>query len=162
MQVAGEVPYTFDQVMEGGGLFGALAITTEIGVINGLSTDVALGMASAALTFVAGVLMLCCPGDVCVRAGMPGVVRILTSMDIPSAGKNDIGVNAGQEKMFLEVGDTIGCYGQSVALVLADTFAHALAAAQAVVVNVTAKPAIITIQVSALKQDERLCICVCV
>jgi hypothetical protein len=46
VQVAGEVPYTFDQVMEGGGLFGALAITTEIGVINGLSTDVALGMAS--------------------------------------------------------------------------------------------------------------------
>ncbi len=79
---------------------------------------------------------------------MPGVVRILTSMDIPSAGINDIGVNAGQEKMFLEVGDTIGCYGQSVALVLADTFAHALAAAQAVAITVTPKPAIITIQVS--------------
>ena len=79
---------------------------------------------------------------------MPGVFRIITSMDIPSTGKNDIGANPGQEKMFLEVGDTIGCIGQSVALVLADTFAHALAAAQAVSISVTVKPAIITIAVS--------------
>ena len=71
-----------------------------------------------------------------VHAGMPGVVRVLTVADIPSTGKNDIGANAGQEKMFLEVGDTIGCVGQSVALVMADTFAHALAASRFVTITV--------------------------
>ncbi len=44
VQVAGEVPYTFDAVMEVGGLFGALATTSQIGIINGLSMDVAMGM----------------------------------------------------------------------------------------------------------------------
>jgi hypothetical protein len=37
--------------------------------------------------------------------------------------------------MFLEVGDSVGCVGQSLALVLADTFQHALAAARAVSVT---------------------------
>ncbi len=46
MQVAGEVPFVFDQALEIGGLFGSLANTTEIGVITGISTDVALGIAS--------------------------------------------------------------------------------------------------------------------
>ncbi len=48
MQVAGEVPFVFDQALEIGGLFGSLANTTEIGVITGISTDVALGMHAAA------------------------------------------------------------------------------------------------------------------
>ena len=40
--------------------------------------------------------------------------------------------------MFLAVGDSISCIGQSVALVLADTFQHALAASRAVVVSTSA------------------------
>ena len=69
---------------------------------------------------------------------MPGVSRILTAADIPAGGKNDIGAVPGQEKMFLVVGDSIACIGQSVALVLADTFEHALAASRAVVITAAA------------------------
>lgn len=73
-----------------------------------------------------------------VSTAMPGVSTILTAADIPAGGKNDIGANPGQEKMFLVVGDSIACIGQSVALVLADTFEHALAASRAVVITATA------------------------
>ena len=77
----------------------------------------------------------------CVRvaaAGMVGVVQILTVADIPAGGRNDVGAAPGQEKMFLAAGDTVTCVGQSVALVLADTFEHALAAARAVVISYSA------------------------
>ncbi len=81
-------------------------------------------------------------------AAMPGVATVLLASDIPAGGKNDIGANPGQEKMFLEVGDTIACIGQSVALVLADTFEHALAASRLVVVTASAPstPPIFTIE----------------
>jgi xanthine dehydrogenase molybdopterin-binding subunit B len=82
---------------------------------------------------------------------MPGVVRILTIADIPARGRNDIGVVPGQEKLFLGVGDEVGCVGQSVALVLADTFQHALTASRAVAVTYAAPSTapIFTIQVCA-------------
>ena len=69
---------------------------------------------------------------------MVGVVQILTVADIPAGGRNDVGAAPGQEKMFLAAGDTVTCVGQSVALVLADTFEHALAAARAVVISYSA------------------------
>ena len=57
-----------------------------------------------------------------------------------------------QEKMFLEVGDSVVCVGQSVALVLADTFQHALAAARAVNVTYSAPKTapVYTVAVSTL------------
>lgn len=72
--------------------------------------------------------------------------------DIPATGKNDIGANPGVEKMFLGVGDNIVCIGQSVALVLADTFEHALIASRAVVVTATPPTTgpIFTIQVLSI------------
>lgn len=122
-QVAGEAMYPFDEKQERDGLYGALAITmTSSGTITAI--------------------------DVSLAVGMPGVFRVLTVADIPKSGKNDIGANPGQEKMFLAVGDSIGCMGQSVALVLADTFAHALEASRAVAVAVAAPatPPIFTIK----------------
>jgi CO/xanthine dehydrogenase FAD-binding subunit len=112
-QVAGEALYTFDEKQERDGLYGALA-----------TTQVAAGTITAI--------------DTTAAAAVPGVVRILTVADIPAGGKNDIGPNPGQEKMFLAVGDDVGCIGQSVALVVADTFQHALEASRAVVITVSA------------------------
>ena len=73
--------------------------------------------------------------------------RVVTAMDIPRGGSNDIGSVPGQEKMFLEVGDSVGCIGQPVALVLADTYQHALDAARAVAVtcNAPTTPPVYTI-----------------
>ena len=89
---------------------------------------------------------------------MPGVVRVLTKTDIPASGTNNV---YGAEVLFLGVGDTVVCIGQSVALVLADTFQHALAASRAI--NVTysapASPPIITTQVCRVVHAA--CICVC-
>jgi len=122
-QVSGEAQYTFDEKQDRDGLYGALAITqVSAGVITEIDTSAA--------------------------AAMPGVFRVLTVADIPAGGKNDIGAVPGQEKMFLSVGDNIVCIGQSVALVLADTFEHALAASRAVVITASAPaaPPIFTIQ----------------
>lgn len=78
---------------------------------------------------------------------MPGVVRVLSCADIPKGGRNDIGSVPGQEKLFLDIGDSVAYVGQPVALVLADTFQHALMAAYAVTVAVSApaSPPIFTI-----------------
>ena len=99
-QTSGEAQYVFDTNLGRRGLQGALAVT-----------DVATGTITAI--------------DTTAAAAMPGVVRILTVADIPSTGSNDVGAQPGQEKLFLAVGDQVFAQGQSVALVLADTFRHA-------------------------------------
>ncbi len=86
---------------------------------------------------------------------MPGVVRILTKADIPASGTN---VVFGVETLFLGVGDAVLCIGQSVALVLADTFQNALAASRAIVVTYSTPttPPILTIQDAIAKNS--LCV----
>jgi len=54
-------------------------------------------------------------------------VKVLTATDI--VGQNDCGLIPGEEKLFLPIGATIGCIGQSLCLVVADTPAHAKYAA---------------------------------
>jgi xanthine dehydrogenase molybdopterin-binding subunit B len=144
-QCAGEALYTYDEKQDRDGFYGALAITSvALGTITAIDTSAALGMSRAPTLCTAVFSQLLFR---CVRAAMPGVVRVLTKADIPTKGSNTI---FGGETMFLGVGDAAICIGQSVALVLADTFQHAYAASLAVnVTYTTSTPPIVTISVCA-------------
>jgi xanthine dehydrogenase molybdopterin-binding subunit B len=93
---------------------------------------------------------------------MPGVVRIVTAPDLPASGKNWVGTFGSSEKLLLEAGDPVWYIGQSVAIVLADTFEHALAASRAVNVTYGTSPPtpIVSISVRCCAAcGSRWCLC---
>lgn len=112
-QTAGEAEYVSDVRMPTGGLYGAYAYTTQA-----TGTLVSLNLATA--------------------EAMPGVVRILTSTDIPDGGSNDVGLMPAvfgastTEYLFIPPGADVQCIGQPVALVLADSLPRAQLAAKTV------------------------------
>lgn len=110
-QTSGEAVYTFDVKPPADGLYGVFAYTTQAtGTLATLDTTDA--------------------------AAAPGVVAVLDATDV--VGKNDCGINPGEEQLFLPIGGTVGCIGQSLCLVVADTPAHATAAAKLVTSTYTA------------------------
>lgn len=110
MQTSGEAVYTYDLPIPYGGLHGAFAYTK---VATGTVDEIDISEAEA----------------------MPGVVKVLTIKDI--VGINDCGLMPGTEKLFLGAGDTVGCIGTRLALVVADTLVHAQAAAEVVYATYT-------------------------
>ncbi len=66
-------------------------------------------------------------------AAMPGVVRIITSRDVP--GERGTGLNVPDLPLFVAVGETTCCVGDFICMVVADTQFHARQAAAAVTVD---------------------------
>ncbi len=76
--------------------------------------------------------------DVTRAKGMPGVRQVLTSADIP--GINGFPDYSSEEPVLTAVGDTLRMLGAPIALVVADSEEHALAALQAVDMELEALP----------------------
>ncbi|XP_013406957.1 xanthine dehydrogenase isoform X2 [Lingula anatina] len=126
-QTAGEAMYILDQPAKPGQLYGAFVTSTE-------------GNAKIASI------------DTAVAQNVPGFVRFISAKDIP--GENDVMGKFGQQKEMLFVTDQVEYAGQAIGLVVADTLAHAEAAASAVQVNYTdVQPPIVTIEDAIAKKS---------
>ncbi len=64
---------------------------------------------------------------------MPGVVRVLTAVDVP--GNRGTGITIPDLPVFVAIGETTCCVGDMLALVVADTAFHARQAAQKIAVD---------------------------
>jgi len=108
IQTTGEAKYTMDLPFPPNGLHAAFVYSTRA-----LATIVSIDT-SAAMT-------------------LPGVERFISAADISGDCSNDCGSFPGDEPIFAV--DKVTATGQSIGMILADTQAHANAAAKLVVVN---------------------------
>jgi selenium-dependent xanthine dehydrogenase len=88
--------------------------------------------------------------DTAFAAAMPGVIRILTALDVP--GQRGTGLNIPDLPVFVAAGETTCCVGDMLALVVADTSLHARAAAKQVKVDYDVYPPV-TDPFAALEPD---------
>ena len=111
LQASGEARYTSDAPRQHRELCGAF-VCTAVGADHGAT--------------LAGADFSAC-------LGMPGVVDIVLAADVPVAAANDDAANDTQTfpKYLVRVGDAVPAVGARVALVLADTLAHARCGAKA-------------------------------
>ncbi len=79
--------------------------------------------------------------DTTAAKAMPGVVCVLTAAEIP--GDNDVGAIRKDEVLLAH--DVVSFHKQPIAVVVADTVEHARQAAEAVVVQIAARPPILGI-----------------
>ena len=90
--------------------------------------------------------------------GMPGVVDIVLAADVPIAAANDAAAHDTQTfpKYLMRVGDAVPAVGARVALVLADTLAHARCAAKAAILTYKTSSASLPAETAAIPTAETI------